>query len=66
MKGIRVFPRPMRIPNFLRYPTFGAEDATFDVGQLSPEDASNLWDEWRSVWLEHVAKRAAAREDASR
>jgi hypothetical protein len=50
----------MRMPNFLRYPTFGAEDATFNVGQLSPEDAANLWDEWKSVWLAHVEKRATA------
>ena len=59
MKGIRVFPRPMRMPNFLRYPTLGAEDAAFDVGQLSPEDAASLWDEWKAVWLAHVEKRAS-------
>ena len=62
MSHIRIFPRPMRMPNFLRYPLMNAEDGSLDVGELSQEDAAQLWDEWKAVWLAHVAKRATAQE----
>lgn len=60
MSGIRVFPRPMKMPNFLRYPRLNAEDGLFDVGELSVADAASLWDEWKQEWLRHVEQRATS------
>ena len=60
MSGIRVFPRPMKMPNFLRYPRLNAEDGLFDVGELSVADAASLWDEWKQEWLGHVGPRATS------
>ena len=55
MNGIRVFPRPPMMPNFLRYPVLNGNDGSFPVSQLSDEDAASLWDEWKQAWLDHVA-----------
>lgn len=56
----RVFPFPPKFPNYLRYPVQGGSDRSLNVGELSPEDASALWDEWKALWLAHVEKRAAS------
>ena len=60
MTHIRIFPRPMMFPNFLLYPIHAESDQSISVGALSQADAAALWDEWKPLWLEHVAKKRAA------
>ncbi len=50
--------------NFLKHHARGAW-ASFSVGELSREDAAQLWDEWKPLWLKHVEKRSAHKSEGS-
>jgi len=49
--------RPFTFPNFLKLDDGRERGAQIPVATLSPEAASELWDDMKAAWLAHVAKK---------